>query len=152
VTEIPAFAYHPIRKAAVMAMNSRDGKPTPDIRCGVAYRGRSCRRPLGGIWMTRHGTILLVNRLGYSLPREDYQRILRSREEREGLWREQGFVDEEPILVHLDGRWHHVPGAEDKATVLCPRHGSWALDLAPIKRLTPRQLRESESIGSSRPH
>jgi len=150
VTEVPTYAFHPIRRAAVMAMNSRDGRPTTDIRCGEPYRGRQCRRILGGIWTTRYGTILLVNRLGNSYRRRIYTRILHSRYEREGLWREQGFVDEEPLLLHLDGEWHLVPGAEDQCSVLCPRHGTWSLDLTPIRGRTPRELAELSTIGSAR--
>lgn len=150
VTDFPPFVSHPVRRAAVMAMNTRNGKPQVDIRCEDVYRGKQCRRPLGGIWITGYGTILLVNRLGNSYPRDVYKRILYDQEERERLWREAGFVEEEPLLIHLDGQWHDVPGAEDKGTVFCPRHGRWALDLESIQRLNPDELANFETIGSAR--
>jgi hypothetical protein len=134
-------------------LNSRSGSPIVEIRCAVPHRRGSCAKPVGGAYATPDGIVIFVNRLKRRDSVHDYQRIARGRQERERAWEEGGFTVEEPVLVQLDGKWRVVPGADDKPTVRCPRHGAWTLDLkAVIDKVEEAQvLRAKQRYGTAPP-
>lgn len=63
MTDIPSYAFDPVRQAAIAAVNRRSAKPIVDIRCAVPYSRRSCAKPLGGAYATPDGVVILLNRL-----------------------------------------------------------------------------------------
>jgi hypothetical protein len=128
MTELPAAAFDPIRMAAVQAMNARDRKPKVEILCAVTSKGLWCANLLGGVWITKHGTVILVNRLGPGDNRAAFKRVSYDREARLRIWSERGFIIEEPVLLQVRGEWHPVPGPFEPPTVRCVRHGEWLLD------------------------
>jgi hypothetical protein len=153
VTGVPEYALDPVRKAATLATNSRDRKPTVEIICGVSSKGRWCSNLLGGVWTNEYGTVVIVNRLERGDRRDYYRTVAYDREERLRIWNEEGFVVEEPVLLRRDGRWRTVPGEERLATVRCLRHGSWLLDLnAVVKRFgEARTVGKALKYGSAPP-
>jgi hypothetical protein len=148
VSDLPRYFFEPVYRAAGLALGRREGDPIVDIRCAVSYSRRSCSKPLGGAYVTPHGIVVTLNRLGRHDTVGYYQRIRRDRELRERVWEEQGFIDEIPVLLWTrDSSWRVVPGPDEEPTVCCPRDGSWALDLEAIEakvaeaRMTRRKLR-----------
>jgi len=152
-TGVPAYAFDPVRKAATLATNAHDGKPTVEIICAVPTKGRWCSNLLGGLWTNGYGTVVLVNRMESGDGRKYYKRVSYNREERQRIWSEEGFVVEEPVLIRLDGAWQTVPGEEERATVRCLRHGTWLLDLdAVVARFgEARRTRKALKYGSAPP-
>lgn len=125
----PAWIRDPVRQRATLAMNTRNGKPTVNICCGYQYRKGYCSKPLGGVWRTTHGTVIVLNRLMAPESVHQYNQVAAQPELRRRLWREGGSYIELAPFIRFDGTWHRVPGEEGEDLVRCVRHGAWPLDL-----------------------
>jgi len=153
LTDIPSYASDPLRQAAVWATNTRSGNPTVEMRCAAPYRRGLCGKLLGGAWIRGKTGVVLVTRLGFHDSTEYYKRISRNREMREQTWKDQGFIEEELVLLLVRGKWHRVPCGNEPATVRCPRHGAWPLDLhAVIQKVgLARATGQTQTYGSVPP-
>jgi hypothetical protein len=145
LTAVPEYARDPIRIAATLAANERDGKPTVEIICAVPAKGLWCSNLLGGLWVTQYGAVITINRLDRGDGRAYYKRVSYNREERLRIWKKEGFVVEEPVLFRLGGEWRRVPGEEEHATVRCLRHGTWLLNLDAVVK----KLAEARTVGKA---
>jgi hypothetical protein len=152
VDEFPAYVFDPVRQAAVFATNTRSGKPNVEVRCATAFRKGICGRLLGGAWIEGESGVVIVTRLGFHDSAKYYKAISYGRTAREQEWQETGFVEEEPVLLLVDGAWRLVPGSDERAMVVCPRHGGWPLDvLALLKKVgVARATRSPQRYGSRR--
>lgn len=145
--DVSAYPYvaDPVRQRASLAVNTRAGRPVVDIRCAISYRKGRCGRPLGGVWITDYGTIVLVNRLTEGLVRP-YMDLSQRPEARNREWHERGWVLDLPVILRVRGEWRPVPGSPGDTEVRCPRrgHGHWPLDVQDVVELTEMALSTKE--------
>jgi len=89
--------------------------------------------------MTTFGTVVAVTHLTSRDSATRYMKMMRDPVERDRLLREDGYfsglVEEETVMMIVDGERHLVPGAVDHDHVRCPRHGSWALGLDGVAKM-----------------
>jgi len=119
--DIPAVALSPGYVRAHIAKDDRDKIHAVEIRCGVPAGRRQCRRRLGDVFVTSHGTVLVVKALtGDRSLATHYKGTPRGGDH----YPESALVEDHAIMID-DVRL---------ATVWCrSHHEKWALDLQVLR-------------------
>ena len=110
-------------------MNARgDGKPNVEIRCGADYGSREWWAPIGGVWFTEFGDVLVVR---WELPDGDMGDFLDV--EKSSTWAsapqhhrlaDDFMVEEQPVLLDRPGQ---------RFPAWCRDHGSWFIDESAVE-------------------
>lgn len=134
------YARGPHSSPGLRAAFARTGLPDLEIRCAATNGGRSCDQELGGVWQTREGVVLAFN---MRLPNAE-QMI------HDVKMANPGFRIHEELLW---SKAHLLLDEANDVEVFCPRHGSWPLDLAAVRRRLHRGRvrRRRETLGTKPP-